>query len=273
MVAHKIIGNLKQQHHRPAHAAGPGGSRQTDAGTEDKDRHHPQAGLDKGAQQGDPHAAHAPVKALHAVGKGGQQVEESHDGEIGAAQGHDVRLGGRDKQLHHRLFECQSSAADQQPVAAFQPQPPGQTPADAPPLARAPVLGDEGSDAAGDALFGGKGEIVHPAYGVEGSHGVHTQAVDGTLDQQFAYRLAGLLQCRHGAVAQSVGQQSPAGPHIPGREGQQGNAAVDIKDAEPGAHRLGHHGGEGGAEDAEAQQSDEDAVQQGVENGGKGQEF
>lgn len=73
----KIIRDLNKKHNAPPGGAGKGYSADSHRRREDPCENDPQTGLNKGSQKGHFHHAHAPVKALKSIGKGGKNIKNA----------------------------------------------------------------------------------------------------------------------------------------------------------------------------------------------------
>ena len=78
----KIIRDLNKKHNAPPSGAGKGYSADSHRRREEPCENDPQTGLNKGSQKGHFHHAHAPVKALKSIGKGGKNLKKCHNCKI-----------------------------------------------------------------------------------------------------------------------------------------------------------------------------------------------
>ena len=86
MVASPLVEQLRQEEYarygiRPG-GAGKGYSADSHRRREEPCENDPQTGLNKGSQKGHFHHAHAPVKALKSIGKGGKNIKKCHNCKI-----------------------------------------------------------------------------------------------------------------------------------------------------------------------------------------------
>ena len=71
----QIIGHFKQEHQAPTNGTGESDAYDTEFWCQNSGTGGAGSGLQEGADDGGIHFAHAPVKTLHAVGHGGEQIE------------------------------------------------------------------------------------------------------------------------------------------------------------------------------------------------------
>ncbi len=113
----------------------------------------------------------------------------------------------------------------------------------------------------GNALLRGKRIIVYPVYRVKCSNQIHTQGINGALDQQLPNGLAGLLQSGHASVSQGLPEKQAVHGEFPFTKLQHGNLPIYIDDAQDCGSCFCNHGGGGGAHNPKSKAANEYQIQ------------
>jgi hypothetical protein len=138
--------------------------------------------------------------------------------------------------------------------------------------AAAEVLGDEHRHRQAERLQQRDGEAVHPGRCRVGRHGVGAEGVEPHLHGQGADRDDRRLEAHRQAEAQVLGEVGPGDPPVRAVHVQHRHPPAHELQAEQDRQRLRHHGGQGGAADAEPQRADEQHHERDVEHAREGEE-
>ena len=117
------------------------------------------------------------------------------------------------------------------------------------------------------------GKIIRPGDSVESRNGADTKGINLTLDQNLAHRLDGLLKSGGAATAQNLSQNIGLELPLVFAWENLSHMAQGVDQCQNGADCFGDNGGNGAAQDAEAQNAQENQIQNRVQNRGKGQKF
>ena len=172
---------------------------------------------------------------------------------------------GRPKQPDH--------TADQEPVTKFHPNTAAEAGTNPLVFLGTPVLGDVGGNGGGNALAGDAGEIIRPGDGIECGNGTDAQRVDLPLDQNLADRLNGLLEGCGAAIAENLPEN--AGVRLPllTAGAQLRRFSEGIQEGKQGTECFREDRCNSAANNSEAQQSQKDQIQQGIDDCRKGEKL